>query len=95
MQLKSEVDSDIQQSLRSNGIAFPLNSKGMIDICEFIIDESANAGMLYIIPKHELPDGELPFIVVKAQWVYGVFHFNNKAAIIEVGKKAISYEIND
>ena len=45
--------------------------------------------MLYIQPKNKLPKGALPFLVVCADFVHGVFHFEGEAAIIEVSTLAL------
>ncbi|WP_299411413.1 hypothetical protein [Acaryochloris sp. IP29b_bin.148] len=95
MELKSQIDKTIQINLMSYGITFPIDNKGKILIHEFWIDTQANAGMLYIQPKNKLPKGALPFLVGCADFVYGVFHFEGKAAIIEVSTMALDGEIKD
>jgi hypothetical protein len=95
MELKHEIDEQIQIELISNGIAFPIDEKGRIAIHEFRMDTQAGIGMLYIIPKSNLPFGKLPFIVIFAQYIYGVFYIDGQAAIIEAGVMAINGEIED
>jgi hypothetical protein len=95
MELKPEIDEQIQIELISHGITFPIDEKGGIAIHEFRIDKQANIGMLYIIPKGNLPFGKLPFIVILAQYIYGVFYIDGQAAIIEAGSMAINGEIED
>jgi hypothetical protein len=95
MELKPNVDSDIQRELFSNRIAFPVDDKGKIAIHEFRMDAQAGAGMLYILPENNLPKGTLPFLAGLAEGVYGVFHFEGKAAIIEVSTGALDGEIED
>jgi hypothetical protein len=95
MELKPEIDKQIQIELISNGIAFPIDEKGHISIHEFRVDAQAHIGMLYIIPKSNLPKGKLPFIVILAQYIYGVFYIDGQAAIIEAGSMAINGEIED
>jgi hypothetical protein len=51
--------------------------------------------MLYILPKSELPKGKLPFLVILADYVYGVFYIDAQAAIIEVNSMALNSEIED
>jgi hypothetical protein len=89
MELKPYIDKEIQIELMSNGITLPVDSSGKIAIHEFQIDTQAGAGMLYVLPRSILPDGALPFLVVRADWVYGVFHFEGKAAMIEVSTMAL------
>ena len=93
MILKDKIDADIQKNLRSNGINYQVDTDNRIHIHETRMDKMAKAGMLYLIPKEKLPKGELPFLVVTARWVYGVFHYENKAAIIEVSTKAMDGKI--
>jgi hypothetical protein len=95
MELKHDIDSDIQRGLRTNGIKFPVDGRGRIAISELRMDTKAKSGMLYIIPENNLPKVELPFLVVQAQWVYGVFHYDGEAAIIEIGERALSGDIVD
>jgi hypothetical protein len=95
MELKHEIDEQIQIELTSNGIAFPINEKGRIVIHEIRMDTQAGIGMLYIIPKSNLPKGKLPFIVILAQYIYGVFYIDGQAAMIEAGSMAINGEIED
>jgi hypothetical protein len=95
MELKPEIDEEIQIELISNGIAFPIYEKGHIAIHEFRMDTQAGIGMLYIIPKSNLPKGKLPFIAGIAQYIYGVFYIDGQAAIIEAGKMALNGEIED
>ncbi|WP_299415061.1 hypothetical protein [Acaryochloris sp. IP29b_bin.148] len=95
MKLKSDIDKDIQLGLIAHGITFPIDDTGKIAIHEFRIDTQARIGMLYILPKTKLPDGALPFLVIPAQYLYGVFHFERQAAIIEIGTMALDGEIED
>jgi hypothetical protein len=95
MELKPEIDEQIQIELISNGIAFPIDEKGHIAIHEFRMDTQANIGMLYIIPNSSLPFGKLPFIVIFAQYIYGVFYIDGQAAIIEAESIALNGEIED
>ena len=95
MELEPNIDKDIQTELLSNRITFPIDSQGKIAIHEFRIDTKAKAGMLYILPASQLPRGELPFLVAPADYVYGIFSFEGKAAIIEVSIMALDGEIED
>jgi hypothetical protein len=93
MELKPEIDKQIQIELISHGIAFPVDEKGRIAIHEFRMDTQAGIGMLYIMPKSNLPFGKLPFIVIFAQYI--VFYIDSQAAIIEAGSMALNGEIED
>jgi hypothetical protein len=95
MELKSRIDKEIQINLLSNGITFPVDANGKISIYEYRMDTTANAGMLYVIPKSELPKGALPFLIFPVDYVYGVFSFDGQAAIIEVSSMALDGEIED
>lgn len=95
MQLKSDIDKDIQLGLIAHGITFPIDGTGKIAIHEFRIDTQANIGMLYVLPKAKLPDGTLPCLVIPAKYLYGVFYFDRKAAIIEIGTMAFDGPIAD
>jgi hypothetical protein len=95
MELKPKIDKEIQIELFSHGITFPVDEKGRIAIHEYRIDKKACAGMLYILPKNNLPKGKLPFLVISANNVYGVFYIDGKAAIIEVSSMAFDGEIED
>jgi hypothetical protein len=95
MELKPRIDKQIQIGLFSNEIRFPVDERGRIAIHEYRIDSKARAGMLYILPKSDLPKGELPFLVILADYVYGVFHIDGKVAIIEVSAMALDGEIED
>ena len=95
MKLNPKIDKDIQRSLNKAMIKFPTDSNGNILITEYRMDIKAKAGTLYIKPPLLVPGGELPFLVVNAQWIYGVFHLNNQALMIEVGSDAIDGDIKD
>jgi hypothetical protein len=95
MELKPEIDEQIQIELISNGIVFPIDEKGRIAIHEFRMDTQAGIGMLYIIPRNNLPKGKLPFIVIFAPYIDGVFYIDGQAAIIEAGSMALNGEIED
>jgi hypothetical protein len=95
MELKPKIDKQIQIELLSNGIAFPVDKRGRIAIHEYRIDTKACVGMLYILPKSELPKGKLPFLVILADHVYGVFYIDGKAAIIEINTMVLDGEIED
>jgi hypothetical protein len=93
MELIPKIDKQIQIGLFSNGIAFPVDERGRITIHKYRIDTKACAGMLYILPKSELPKGKLPFLVILADYVYGVFYIDGKAAIIEISSMALDGDI--
>jgi hypothetical protein len=95
MELKPEIDKEIQMELIHNGIEFPIDEKGRISIYEFRIDTKAHAGMLYILSERELPKGKLPFLAVAAKYVYGVFYVEGKVGIIEVSSMALNGKIKD
>jgi hypothetical protein len=95
MELKSKIDQEIQIGLSSNRITFPVDVKGKIAIYEYRMDTRAGTGMLYVLPASDLPKGELPFLVIPASHIYGVFHIDGKAAIIEVNSMALDGEIKD
>ncbi|ABW30232.1 hypothetical protein AM1_5271 [Acaryochloris marina MBIC11017] len=48
-----------------------------------------------MLPKAKLPDGTLPCLVIPAKYLYGVFYFDRKAAIIEIGTMAFDGPIED
>jgi hypothetical protein len=95
IELKPEIDEQIQIGLLSNGITFPIDKRGRIVIHEYRIDTKACAGILYILPKSELLKGKLPFLVILADYVYGIFYIDAQAAIIEVSSMALNGEIED
>jgi hypothetical protein len=95
MELKPKIDKQIQMGLLSNGITFPVDERGRIVIHEYRVDTKGCAGMLYVQPKSELQKGKLPFLVILADHVYGVFYIDGKAAIIEVSSMALDGEIED
>ena len=90
MKLITSVDRQIQKSLMSKGITFDIDDSCLIKVKEYYIDNQANAGMLYLKHKCDLPDGELLLMMVDADNIYGVFHNNNEALIIEVNTLALS-----
>jgi hypothetical protein len=95
MELKPDIDRQIQIELCANGITFPVDAKGRIAIHEYRMDTKAGAGMLYILPDSKLPNGKLRFLVAPANYVYGVFYFDKQAAIVEVSSMALDGEIED
>ncbi len=95
MRIKRNIDADIQHSLRKACIAFPLDKHGEIAISEYRMDTAAKAGFAYIQHRDTIPSGELPFLVVAAEWVFGVFHHDGNAVIIELGERAIEGSIVD
>lgn len=95
MKLKDIVDSDIQSSLKENDIEVALDADGRIHVRQHRLDNEAKTGFLYLKPEYEIPKGPLPFLVVSAKGVYGIFHENKEALIIEVSFMAILGDKND
>lgn len=91
MKLKLEIEAQIINSLHAKSISVDLDSDGCLMVSECYFDPDAKAGMLYLTPKRQLPTGHLPFAVVSADHIYGVFTFNNKAVIIEFGSNAMEF----
>lgn len=92
MKLDVTTDSSIRNSLKKHDIHVDINIHGYINIHEYKMDSEAKAGMLYLKPKSEIPNGKLPFLVVDAKGVYGVFYKDKKALIIEVSLSAMQDE---
>jgi hypothetical protein len=92
MRLNSVVDKEIQKSLREKGIKFQTESNGKLLILKFKIDESETAGMLYLKKEKYMPSGALPFTVIDAPCLYGVFHLKGEALIIEVSGDALDHK---
>jgi hypothetical protein len=89
MKLHESIDFHIQSSLDEEGIKFSLNSEGRLSVSHVNYDPDAKAGMVYLIPEQDLPKGELPFIIISAPNVFGVFIHDGYAAIIEVNGQAL------
>ena len=95
MRLDKDVDAKIRSSLQQHGINVALDSDDRILVHEYRMDPKAKAGMLYLRPKDQVPNGELPFLVTGGRGVYGVFHLDGEAVIIEVGFAAMDEEVSD
>lgn len=89
MKLKREIDCNIQKELMANGLYFPLLPNNNIHVAESRMDSRANMAMLYLLPKKDLPEGKLPFMIISAKYVYSVFYYKKKAAILEVNTSAL------
>jgi hypothetical protein len=89
MKLKSEIDRKLQKSMRESGFEFLLDECGGIEVALQVIDEEAKAVMLYLIPKEEIPEGELSFFISPVEHTYGVFHINSRAVMIEINSSAL------
>lgn len=95
MKIDPVIDTDIQKSLQEAGIAYPVDRNGRIAVHEFRMDTRAKVGMAYFKASNKVPKGALPFLVISAQWVYGVFHYESKGVAIEVGEKALIGKVVD
>ena len=95
MRLDKDVGAQIRSSLHEHGISVVLDSDGRILVHEYRMDPKAKAGMLYLRPEGLLPSGELPFLVTGGRGVYGVFHLDGEAVMIEVGFAAMDGEVVD
>lgn len=93
MRLKPDIDKFIQKQLIGLNIRFNLDEAGFLSASEFRVDKSASMCMLYLESAASIPDGELPFKVISAPFVSGVFHYDSKALIIELGTQALDDDV--
>ncbi len=93
MKLDKDVEREVRAALAKNGISVALDSDGRILVHEYRMDAKARAGMLYLKPESQIPKGELPFLIGEHRGVYGVFHVDGEAVIIEVSFMAMAAEL--
>lgn len=87
--MKKEVEREILAALEEENIGISTDLNGRIHVVEINMDDEAQAGMLYLVSRSSLPAGKKEFLVSPSVGVYGIFHCDGQAVMIEVSSYAM------
>lgn len=87
--LKRSIDILVQSELKKYQLQFSVGANNLLEVSEYQVDTTSNAVLVYLLDPKVLPKKELPFTVIDVKGTYGVFTFENKAAILEASSSIL------